>query len=487
MKTKLIFILLCAISLLNGATLETDKNVYTQQELLEVTYSGMSGDQKDWIAIYPAGSSNDFANVITFHYTDGLLEDSETWNPLPVGDYEFRVFFRNSYHLETTHAFSVVEHIPPVTIATNKNVYLPNELLTVTYAHMFGDPKDWIAIYPAGASNDFANVITYHYTDGLISDTETWQPLPVGNYELRVFFKNSYHIEARTSFSVQEDVNPDDVALSLNKNTYTQNELVFVQYDNMPANNTDWIGIYPAGSSNAFANVIDWKYTKGHVSGELSLGGYPGDTELRGFTPMPGLAPGNYEVRAFFNNSLESEKVIPFTVQATPVVSLMYEDATGSISKEWIHVSGPYPPVWYNNVVRLKAKWINNHTNTSEYILPFAPRNATDKVLELDVGGQGRWTPHFSVGVLVQTTLGYRRMLWDSFMNHYNVPANKDGVVLKYPTYVELQRNTANDRKHFRVNIEKYLRILEPNNKLLSVNAFFATGGDLDNIKLSSH
>ena len=255
----------------------------------------------------------------------------------------------------------------------------------------------------------------------------------------------------------------------------------------MQGNASDWIAIYPKGSTYHFENVIDHKYTLGNLSGEMALGGFPEGTALHGSTPMPGLAVGDYEVRAFFNNTLHAEKVASFSVVDTAVVSSVYEEANGAISADWIHVSGPYAPVHYNGVARLRAKWIDNQTNTSEYTLAFPLANTTQNVLELDVGGVGRWTPHFNVGVIVQTTNGQRRMLWDSFLNHYNVSANKQGTVLSYPTYVELQRNTANSRKHFRVNVDKYLKILEPNNKVLSITAFFATGGDLDNIKLSSH
>jgi hypothetical protein len=486
MKTKLIFILLVMATLLNGATLQTDKEIYTPQEEIELTFSDMSGNALDWIAIYPAGSSTAWGNVITYHYTNGLVSDTETWQPLPVGNYELRAFFNNSFNLEATHAFSVEANVAEVTLTTNKDIYLPNEIITVDYANMSGNALDWIAIYPAGSSTAWGNVITYHYTNGLISDSETWQPLPVGDYEIRAFFNNSFNLEVSHAFSVEDD-GVDEVTLTLNKNIYAQNELVYVNYENMAGNNTDWIGIYPAGASYEFENVIDWKYTKGNVNGEMALGGFPGDTDLSGSTPMPGLPAGDYEIRAFFNNSLTQQSMVSFTVTNQAVTSTIYEEANGAISANWIHVSGPYPHIYFNGVVRLRANWINNTTNLSEYTLPFDVPNTTDKVLELDVGGQGRWTPHFNVGVLVDTTNGTRRMLWDSFLNHYNVKANKQGNVLSFPTYVELQQNTANNQKHLRVNIDKYLKILEPNNKLIRVRAFFATGGDLDNIKLSSH
>ena len=488
MKKKLIFIFSLFFTLLNATTVQTIKDIYTPQESINVTVEGMLGHQQDWVAIYPTGSTNDWDNVVKWSWTGGILNGTISLDSLPIGDYEVRIFFKNSFNLEGSHAFSVEGDANDVNLSTTKSSYLPSEDIVVNFTNMLGDTKDWIAVYPLESSNTWENVLRWSWTGGLPEGSLTLENLPKGNYEVRSFFKNSFNLEAKSSFVVTEEENIiDDVILTLNKDVYAQNELIYINYKNMQGNASDWIAIYPEGSSYHFENVIDHKYTLGNIAGEIALGGFPDGTALHDSIPMPGLAVGNYEIRAFFNNTLHAEKIASFSVVDTAVVSTVYEEANGTISADWIHVSGPYPPIYYNGVTRLRAKWINNQTNTSEYTLPFNVPNTTQNVLELDVGGVGRWTPHFNVGVIVQTTNGQRRMLWDSFLNHYNVSANKQGNVLSYPTYVELQRNTANSRKHFRVNVDKYLKILEPNNKLLSITAFFATGGDLDNIKLSSH
>jgi len=483
---KIIFIFSLLFSIVNATatvTVQTSKDTYVPQEEIKVSLTGMLGHEHDWLGIYPVESTNEWENVVTWNWTGGITEGNVTIGSVPVGNYEVRAFFENSFNLEGSFPFSVED----ANVSTTKSSYLPNEEVVVNFSHMLGDVEDWIGIYPKGSSNDWENVLTWKFTNGVIDGNMSFSSLAEGNYSVRAFFKNSFTLEANSSFSIQNEAVTNEVNLTLNKTIYAQNELVYINYDHMQGNLTDWIGIYPEGSSYHFENVIDHKYTEGNISGEMALGGFPAGEVLQGYTPMPGLAVGNYEIRAFFNNTLHAEKVASFSVVETPVVSTVYEDANGSISEDWIHVSGPYPPVHYNGVVRLRAKWVNNHTNTSEYTLPFDVPNTTQNVLELDVGGAGRWTPHFNIGVIVQTTDGQRRMLWDSFLNHYNVSANKQGGVLSYPTYVELQRNTANSRKHFRVNLDKYLKVLEPSNKVLSVTDFFATGGDLDNIKLSSH
>jgi hypothetical protein len=469
--------------------LTTNKTNYLNTDTITATFKNMQGNSSDWIGIYPRGASYEFENVVAFKQTGGDINGTVTLKNIPSGEYDVRAFFNNTLKKEASIPITVTDdpNHHDVNLITNKGKYLNTETITVTFQYMQGNSSDWIGIYPAGASYEFENVVAFKQTKGKINGTVTFENIPVGNYDVRAFFNNSLTKEASVSIIVSDDPTHHDVELVLNKDIYAQNELVYVKYNYMQGNKTDWIGIYPKGASYEFKNVIDWKYTKGKVSGEISLGGFPEQKDFHGFVTMPGLPAGEYEIRAFFNNSLTTVKVASFKVIEQAVTSTMYEDAKGSISPKWVHISGPYPPKYYKGVIRLRAKWATRTTNTSEYMLPFDTPNRTEKVLELDVGGMGRYTPHFSLDVTVETTNGTRRMLWDSFLNHYNVSANKQGTVLSYPTYVELQRHTGDNKKHFRVNLEKYLRVLEPDNKIISVTAFYATGGDLDNIKLSSH
>jgi hypothetical protein len=98
--------------------------------------------------------------------------------------------------------------------------------------------------------------------------------------------------------------------------------------------------------------------------------------------------------------------------------------------------------------------------------------------------------PHYKVGVYVQTIKGRRALLWDSFFNHGNVEAFSDGRWLSFPSPVEHVRGyevglSIDTWSHFRVDVEKALQQLEPDNEIVTIDTFFATGGFLDNIKLS--
>ena len=462
-----------------NVVLTTNKDVYSINDDITVNFDNMEGNAQDWIGLYKAGTSNAWANVLSYHFTDGRISGQEVWNPLPVGDYEVRAFFNNTYNLEGTKAFSVKGGGAQANVATAQDDYSHDDVIVVNFNNMTGGDKDWIGIYPAGSSNAWGNVVAWKYTGGDENGAVSLGQIPAGDYQARAFFNNSYNLEASYDFSVSdENGGGDGVALNLNKDEYVTNELIYVNYKNMQGNDTDWIGIYPAGSNYEFKNVLDWRSTNGNINGELSLG-----TNVKGTKKLGSLPVGDYEVRAFFNNSLHIEVVQAFSVVQKNVTFDMYEAVNGGISPDWIHVSGPFAAVYSAPYVRFQANWVTATTNRTEFVLPFDPDNTTKKFLEVDIGGS--FGGHFSYGVHVNTLNGTRRLLWDSFLDHSqpNPPkAFKDGDWLSFSSPIE-NLNAG----HVKVNVEQYLRILEPDNKITAITGYFTTGGYHSNIKLSSH
>lgn len=493
---KTIIVVVCILlGTLNAANITTDKDVYGSNEPIVTSFTEMLGDKQDWIGIYPAGSSNDWGNVVQWEWSGGTVDGSVSFNALPVGNYEARAFYQNSFNLEAHYAFSVEENGNgnPVVITLAQESYTPSELIEVMFENMTRNSKDWIGIYPAGSSNDWANVVQWKWAGGVMNGSVNFEDLPVGNYEARAFLNNSFNLEAQQAFSVEADVN-NSVILTSNKTSYLPNELIYVNFDRMSGSPQDWIGIYPAGASYEFENVIEWRLTGGLVQGTLSLDGLPA---------------GSYDIRAFFNNSLTKEATVTITVEDVPVSSTLYEDAENGLNPNWTRISGSYNPrlanqgYQSNKALVLVPQWVSNTSNIAEYHLPLNSDNSK-KVLEMDMGGLSQYKlpnnsrygyiPHYNVGVTVHTRNGTRRMIWDSFFNHGNVPpfSSSNGTQLNFPSPVEHVRGYSYEPditkwEHFKVNIEQQLRILEPDNSIISIDTFSATGGFLDNIKLSTH
>ncbi len=70
--------------------LKTGKQRYTPNESIKVIFSGLPGNSSDWITIVSASSASD--NYNECYYTKGKTHGTMTFNGLPKGDYEVRLF-----------------------------------------------------------------------------------------------------------------------------------------------------------------------------------------------------------------------------------------------------------------------------------------------------------------------------------------------------------------------------------------------------------
>ncbi len=182
---------------------------------------------------------------------------------------------------------------------------------------------------------------------------------------------------------------------------------------------------------------------------------------------------------------------------------MLYEDAEGGLNPQWIVKRGDTTPtriVAHNNsqyAIHLPVSWYQdangNWHNPHEYHLPL--HNEQASYLEVDVGGTGEEVPHYVLGVIIKSSYGKRTLLWDSWYNHQGLKAhmstNEDGSAsMVFPSPIELVRGFGYEStttwSHFSVNIIAYLQQFEPNNQLIEVETFVATGGDLDNILLAN-
>ncbi|HIP51458.1 MAG TPA: hypothetical protein EYG94_05140, partial [Campylobacterales bacterium] len=160
MKKIMIFTLLF-VSILNAATIDVNKNVFKTNEQIIVSFADMSAQNDDWIAIYKENSSNSWGNVIKWKWTNDIAAGNLTFDALPAGNYEVRSFYNNSYQLEASKKFRVQVNVEATTVTTNKNTYTLGEGITATFANMSGNAQDWIAIYPAGSTTAWANMIQW--------------------------------------------------------------------------------------------------------------------------------------------------------------------------------------------------------------------------------------------------------------------------------------------------------------------------------------
>jgi len=102
---------------------------------------------------------------------------------------------------------------------------------------------------------------------------------------------------------------------------------------------TDWIGLYPTGTSDEYTSRISWQYTTGTASGSMP------------YAIPSTLAPGTYELRLFTNFTYTRiGKSNTFTVTALPQATLSVSPtnviAGGTVTATWSGIASPTATDW---------------------------------------------------------------------------------------------------------------------------------------------
>ena len=342
---------------------------------------------------------------------------------------------------------------------------------------MLGHDKDWIAIYPAGSTTAWDNMIQWAWTNGELEGSHTFDALPQGNYEARIFFNNSAILKGSHPFTVQST----EFNLESRKASYDPFELIHADFVNMRGAGSDWLGIFPVGANHDKASAIEWRDSQSLVDGNISFNG---------------LAVGTYEMRAYF--ATLHKETITFTVVDTAVTKIEYEDAEGGFDQVWEVYQNPTKPV---TIINTGAAGSAHSIRAQKYASSYFSFGNPDKklrFLEFDTRiGTASHVGNF--GVKIKTKNGNRRILFSSYLNHpgnifhndparFAAPFTQDGYVHNHPGPTDYYWETRNGTFiHYKINIEEKLRILEPDNELLGMTLFTTAGGDFDNIQLVSH
>ena len=96
------------------------------------------------------------------------------------------------------------------TVRAERPTFATNERISLIWSGFPGATQtDWITITPVGTPDDKYGEWTY--LEGHQSGTISFNPVPVGNYEVRGYFNwttGGYNIQARSTFSVTAAVGP---------------------------------------------------------------------------------------------------------------------------------------------------------------------------------------------------------------------------------------------------------------------------------------
>ena len=173
-----------------------------------VTFSGIPGNEKDWIGIYAQDTSDRDYSV--WKYCDGKKEGSLIFDaPTKEGTYEFRVFESDTVHRIGKSDPFVVRKIN-ISLTLNKESYDPGEEMEVIFTAPASYPTDaWVGIIPSETPHGEESVndqsdITYQYLEGKTSGTLGFvAPSQPGLYDVRMHDTDSNGKEvASVTFTV---------------------------------------------------------------------------------------------------------------------------------------------------------------------------------------------------------------------------------------------------------------------------------------------
>ena len=286
------------VAAVTGPTVSTDSPSYGVGATISVTYGGLPGNAKDWIAIASAGSAN--TSFVAWVYSSGQSSGTATFTAPAAGTYVARTFSNDTY---TLLAESTAFQVDSLAVSTDRSSYPVGSTVTVTYAGLPGNLKDWIAIAAAGSAN--TSFVAWVYSNGQSSGSATFTAPAAGSYVARTFSNDTYTLLAEsTAFQVSS------TTVSTDRQTYTLSSTVTVTYAGLPGNSTDWIGIVPAGSPNT--SYVAWVFSNGQTSGTATF-------SVPATFPEPGV--GSYVARTFSNGTYTMlAESPPFTV-APPTIS----------------------------------------------------------------------------------------------------------------------------------------------------------------------
>ena len=248
--------ILASISFTKNAQANALKLTKVSQNRIGVTIRDINLLADDtWIAVFHKGDANEWNNVIDWNWCKNggpgsAYHDFNTLN-YTSGTYEVRLFLNNSYTPVGSVEFTKEggAETPKLSVASINSVQI-NFKSTYT-----DDGKSWVGIFKHGDESNSGNLLLWTY----VTSNNTFLSisfLEAGSYDLRLFYNDSYDVEAEVTVDVGDKVFID-TPFDINDN----NNLKKIRYmHGTPLNDNDWLAIFKKGDEHITDNVRSWTY-----------------------------------------------------------------------------------------------------------------------------------------------------------------------------------------------------------------------------------
>lgn len=253
-------------------------------------------NQNNWIALFKKDTTNVWANVRSWAWIKDLplyptdTPDSEarkfSFQGEEDGEYQIRFFENNSYNPHS---------IQPITLEASQN----RPFIEITVQNQYGDlilksthaDQAWVGLFKKDAPSSRENILDWKWVRSIDQKTNfNTNALANGTYEARLFFNNSYDLEAKVEFTL----NQDDIPLIFTQGQTYNGEVNNIEVsinENAPRAGGDWIGMFKPNVIHNIDNLVAYAYVPVNMNTELMI--Y--QERL--------LGTGNYDLVYFVRNS----------------------------------------------------------------------------------------------------------------------------------------------------------------------------------------
>jgi hypothetical protein len=318
----------------SGPTLSLSASTVIVGSSVNATVGNGPGNARDWVGVYSADGST----LFDWKYLNGSQTVPATGvsnavvtlaMPTLAGAYSVRLY-ANGAQLASAGITVTAASSPTLTVSAT--TMTPGGVVTATVANGPANARDWIAL---ASASDVENYLDWKYLNGTQTVPATGlggatvsftMPTAAGTYVLRFYTGNTL-----LASSAPITVAMPSTTLTVSATTVSPGGSVAATVVNGPGGRTDWIAIYPEGSST----YVDWRYLTGTQTAPAT-----GLTSAVVDMPLP-TTLGNYTLRLYTGSILVATSAT-ITVSNGSSISLSATTVTpgGSVSATVLNGTG---------------------------------------------------------------------------------------------------------------------------------------------------
>lgn len=231
----------------------------TYQSESEIQFEIPQSDGKTWVGIYKKGASNELSNALIWQWATWTYKRMYI-NILENGVYEARLFFNNSYNVESTIEFTVdADHDDDNVFYSAINYYTGAKDFKISTRY-YGLNKPWIGVFKVGAEHTRENLIAWSYPTQPLIFLHKELFVQGATFEVGLFIENKYKRFGKTAKLIVDLIDKNSYPVTINSAGDREYLLTFDNYNNR--NDKDWIGVFRKGEALKRENLVAWSYVK---------------------------------------------------------------------------------------------------------------------------------------------------------------------------------------------------------------------------------